>query len=546
MSKKMPSGFELLGRAALAAIVLLGTSSCGQEAAPVPPADPWSRVASARTSQAVLALDVDQQARHRAFADVLAAQLQARGVPGGALGIVQEGRLVFATGLGVKRAGSPDPVGPDTVFRVASTTKPLTAAMVMTLVQEGKVSLDAPITRYLPDLRLLPPFDPRRLTLRQLLSHTAGVPDYTEVDCAEGPGALAGWFAAHPNLVLWSPPGRLWSYSNLGFSLAGLAAEQAAGLPYRDLVERRVLQPFGMRTATFDVNEVMDRADYAEAHAGAGAPDITLGRCALLEPPGYMYASVRDLGKLSEGLLRGGAPVLKPWSLLQMAVPHASIQAPPDFFYGLGLLGFPFRGRLLIGHDGDLPGMHSAWLLVPEARFGVIVLVNSDGFPPIIGAIQAVNTFVELDDTPPPDWSTPPSDWGRYVGHYDGTPPEGGFPPYGLGRFDVELEGDQLFLTTPDDGARYQLMQQARDTFALYVGATPVGVTFWRDRTGQAEYVATRAGAARRAPPPAAPPAPPPASLRAAKVESPFARIAREHPQDSTLEILRALRQPAP
>jgi CubicO group peptidase (beta-lactamase class C family) len=535
-SKKIPSGFVLLARAALAATVLAASASCGGEAAPP-------------TSLTVRALDVDQQARYRVFADGLAAQLQASGVPGGALGIVQDGRLVFATGLGVKRAGGAEPVGSDTVFRVASTTKPLTAAMVMTLVQEGRVSLDAPVTRYLPGLRLLPPFDPRRLTLRQLLSHTAGVPDYTEIDCPEGPGALAGWFTEHPNLVLWSPPGRLWSYSNLGFTLAGLVAEQAAGLPYRELVERRVLEPFGMRTATFEVNEVMERADYAVAHADGGAPDITLGRCAILEPPGYMYASVRDLGRLSEGLLRGGGPALRPWSLLQMAVPRASTQVPPDTFYALGLMGLPYRGRLIVGHPGDLPGMHSAWWLVPEARFGVIVLVNGDGYSPTSAAIQAISTFVPLDDTPPPDWSTPPSDWGRYVGHYDGTPPEGAFPPYGLGRLDVELTGGQLFMTTRDDGVRYQMFQAARDAFVVVVGDTPVVVTFWRDRAGQAEYVATRFGHARRAvaPAPATPAGAAPSSVRRhITVEGPFARIARELPRDPALDILRALGHPTP
>ena len=525
------------GTPVLLAVLGFGLTSCGVDA-------PGTSTTTTPVTRPLVSPD-----RYRAFADVIAAQLQASGVPGGALGIIEQGRLVFATGLGVKRAGGTDAVGVDTVFRVASTTKPMTAAMIMSLVQEGRVSLDAPVTRYLPGLRLLPPFDPAKLTLRRLLSHTAAVPDYTEIACAEGPAALGDWFDAHPNLVLWSPPGRLWSYSNLGFSLAALVAERAAGLPYRDLVERRVLGPLGMRTATFDVDEVVATGDHAVAHAAAPL-DITLGRCALLEPPGYMYASVNDLARFSEALLRGGGPALRPWSLLQMALPQASTQAPPDAFYGLGLMTLPYKGRLLVGHPGDLPGMHSSWWLVPEARFGVIMLVNGDGYDPTAAAIQAVEAFVKLDrDIPPPDWSTSPADWVRYEGHYDGRVPEGAFPPFGLGLVTVALQGDQLILTTHDDGASYRLFQAARDTFVLLVGQTPVAVTFWRDGSGKAEYLATRAGHARRS---AAPPVitPPPTialrdpafrAFRALPAESVFERIAREYPLDPTLTAWRAL-----
>ena len=144
------------------------------------------------------AVTTETDGRYRAFADRIAAQLQAAGVPGGALGIVENGELVFATGMGVKKAGEAAPVGIDTVFRVASTTKTLTTAAIMTLAERHIVSLDAPVTRYVPELQLLPPFDPAGLTLRKLLSHTAGVPDYLELECAEGDGALAAWFAAHP------------------------------------------------------------------------------------------------------------------------------------------------------------------------------------------------------------------------------------------------------------------------------------------------------------------------------------------------------------
>jgi CubicO group peptidase (beta-lactamase class C family) len=469
---------------------------------------------------------------YRAFADHIAAELAAAGVPGGALGIVVDGRLAFATGLGVKDVTTGAPVGVDTVFRVASTSKSFTAATIMSLVDDGRVSLDAPVSRYLPELRLLPPHDPSRLTLRRLLSHTAGVPDYLEFECADGPDALGAWFAAHPNLTLWTPPGRLWSYSNLGTSLAGLVAERAAGAPFRQLVADHILAPLDMATATYDVDEVIANGDYAVAHPAGGPIDATLSRCALSDPPGYLYASVRDLARFTEALLAwGGGVVAPPW-LVQMALPHTSTQAPPDVFYGLGLFQQTYEGRLVVGHPGDLPGMHAAWWLVPGRRFGVIVLVNGDGYPPSRAAVQAIDTFLPAEPMPPTDWSTPPSDWQRYTGHYASTVGPGAFPPYGLGAVTVTLEGEQLFATL-DDGARYQLFQIARDTFYALSDGTPVVLTFWRGLFGRGEYIATRGGAARRTWLPA-----PVAKRAPAATEDAIRRIARQVPFDPTLALL--------
>jgi CubicO group peptidase (beta-lactamase class C family) len=470
------------------------------------------------------------EADYRAFADHIAAELAAAGVPGGALGLVVDGRLAFATGLGVKDAATGEPVGTDTVFRVASTSKTFTAAAVMSLVDGGAVSLDAPITRYLPELRLQPPHDPSRLTLRRLLSHTAGVPDYLEFECADGPDALSAWFAAHPDLTLWTPPGRLWSYSNLGYSLAGLVAERAAGVPFRQLVEDHILGPLGMATATFDVDEVIATGDHAAAHP-IDPIDATLSRCGLTDPPGYLYASVRDLGRFTEAMLAWGGGVVEPPSLVQMALPHTSTQAPPDAFYGLGLFQQRYNGMLVVGHPGDLPGMHSAWWMVPGRRFGVIVLVNGDGYPPTRAALQAIDAFLAPTPVPPTDWSTPPSDWQRYVGHYASTVLPGAFPPYGLGAVTVSLEGERLFATL-DDGSRYQLFQAVRDTFYALSDGTPVVLTFWRGLFGRGEYIASRGGAARRSW------LPPLASKRVGG-ENAIQRIARQVPFDPALALAR-------
>jgi CubicO group peptidase (beta-lactamase class C family) len=517
-----------IARLALASGVLV--SGCGDDGATVD-ADALMAAADGATGAGGQGAT---DARYQAFADHIAAELTAAGVPGGALAIIDQGRVAFTAGLGVKEAGTDHRVGLDTVFRIASTTKTFTALTAMSLAEDGALSLDAPITRYLPELRLLPPNDPSRITLRRLLSHTAGVPDYLEIECGEGPTALGDWFAAHPTLTLWSPPGRLWSYSNLGYSLAGLVTERAGGAAYRDLVEDRILEPLGLATATFDVDEVIAGGDYALAHPTDVPADATLTRCALTEPPGYLYASIRDLARFSEALLAWGEGVVAPESLIQMALPHRSTQAPPDVWYGLGLLETTYNGKRIVGHPGDLFGMHSAWWLVPGERFGVVVLVNGDGYPPTRAALQAIDAFLTTTPTPPTDWSTPPSDWQRYVGRYDGRVPAGAFPPDGLGMVEITLEAERLFATI-EDGSRYELFQAARDAFFVVVDGQQVVLTFWRGLFGRAEYIATRAGAAHRTWLPAAAPRITGPAIRPAAGDNPFRRIARTVPADPLL-----------
>ena len=181
--------------------------------------------------------------RFRDLLDVYRAQLDAAGVPGGALAIIRDGELAFAEGVGVRRQGSDESVDADTLFRVASTSKVVTAATLMALSEDGLVDLNAPITDYIPELSLLPPHDPSTIAVEHLLSHSAGIPDYFHLfECDATPGALARFFADRPNLTQWSPSGRLHNYSNLGYSLAALVAESASGQTFAALVEDRILR----------------------------------------------------------------------------------------------------------------------------------------------------------------------------------------------------------------------------------------------------------------------------------------------------------------
>jgi CubicO group peptidase (beta-lactamase class C family) len=436
------------------------------------------------------------EARYLAIRDRLARELAASGVPGGALAIIENGQLRHASGVGVKQAGATDPVDGDTRFRIGSITKTFTATLAAQLAAERKLSLDAPIVKYVPELHLAPQHDPRAITLRQLLSHTAGVPDHVEWTCEDGPGELGRWFAEHPNLTLWSPPGRLWNYSNLGYSLAGLAIERAAGMPFRELASARIFAPLGLSSMTFD-SDVAIAGNHAVATTADDSLDYTSAECALTDPPGYLWSSVRDLGRFVETLLfkrdyfdRRVAP--------QLRSAIASTQAPPDLYYGLGLMLSRRQHVTTVGHNGGLPGYRSAFMAAPERGTAVVILINGEGYDPLAGALRALDDLLALPAEAPRDWSTEPSDWARYVGVYSEAADAGAFPEPQIGTVAVELEADKLYLRIEGEAERFALTQYARDTWIVTVEGAPVLLTFIRDRRGHVEYIATRLGVVRR------------------------------------------------
>jgi CubicO group peptidase (beta-lactamase class C family) len=435
---------------------------------------------------------------YQAIASGMAEQLARAGVPGGALAIVEGNRLRFATGVGVKQAGGSEPVDADSLFRIGSITKTFTAALAVQLASEHVVSLDVPITRYVPELQLQAPHDPRRISLRMLLSHTSGIPEYTEFECSTEEGALAAWFADHPNLTLWTPPGRLFSYSNLGYSLAGLVLERAAGAPYAQLVEELVLEPLGLDAMTYDVAEA-NAGNHASGFSPEFELDPTTMACALCEPPGFLWSSARDLARFASTLLRGGDHVLDARGLKQMQAPQAIMDPSGRNAYGLGLVSTMVRGVRVVYHDGGMPGYHAAMWLVPERDAAVVVLLNGDNAEPNALAAAALAELLDLPPQQPVDGATPPSAWVDYLGVYDEGQPETAFPEPWIGALHVDLEGEQLFLRDAEDSERILLEQIAGDVWLAHVEDDfVIPITFWRDRRGRVEYIASRWGALHR------------------------------------------------
>jgi CubicO group peptidase (beta-lactamase class C family) len=196
-------------------------------------------------------------------------RVRRHGLPGLALGVVEGDRIVHLRGYGA--ADSARPVTPQTPFLLASVSKPLTATAVMQLVEAGRVELDAPVVRYLPDFRMADPDASARITVRHLLQHTSGLP-LTACDTRAEAATLAEYAAELRTVALAAEPGARHRYCSGNYNLLGRVVEVVSGQPFGDYMQRQVFAPLAMRHAFAD-ERAAQRAGLARGHrCSSGRP----------------------------------------------------------------------------------------------------------------------------------------------------------------------------------------------------------------------------------------------------------------------------------
>lgn len=314
-------------------------------------------------------------------------------LPGAAIAVVVEGRLVTARGYGVREQGRPGRVDGNTIFDVASITKSFTAAAIGILVDEGRMAWDDPVRRHLPTLAFPDPYRTENVTVRDLLCHRVGL----------RPTNRAWYFTAVSRkdllglvrLMAEAAPFRTrFSYWNVGYAIAGEAAAAAAGASWEDLVTRRLLVPLGMKRSVVDFAAVSRMENVAVGHAWIDGAQVVIPRETNRQstaPAGVLHASAADLARwmsfhLGDGTFEGRR-ILKEETLDEMHIAQFVQPARRAFresrglrwfpAYGLGWQVFDERGHPLLWHSGNGDG-HLAYLaLLPEKKLGVVVLVNS-------------------------------------------------------------------------------------------------------------------------------------------------------------------------
>ncbi len=356
-----------------------------------------------------------------------------RDQPGASVAVVDRQGAVWTRGYGLANRERGIAADADTIYRIASISKVFTSIAVMQLRDAGAVSLDAPLSTYLPWFSIqgetgsdVP------VTLRGILTHTSGLPRE-----AAFPYWEENEFPTHDEIVhtipsqeLAHPAATRWKYSNLGFTLAGEVIEAVSGKSYSDYLNELILGPLGMESTAVEVPEKL--RDRLAVGYGRRFPEI--GRAVRpfsdlkgVTAAGGLCSSVRDLSRFAAFLLNPSAnpDVLRPATLRQMQRVH---WLRPDWRGGWGLgFGITRQGeRDLVGHGGWLAGYQSALSTCPSEGLAVIALCNSDDSLPYIGTTESVAdrlwkwpaaAAAEAVRAPVPD-PTPEPHWQAFTGRY--------------------------------------------------------------------------------------------------------------------------------
>ena len=380
---------------------------------------------SAATAQSAEALFSELDAK-------VEAAMQEYRIPGVAVAVYYQGQE-HVRGYGVTNVDYPQPVDGDTLFRIGSVTKTFTGTTVMRLVEQGRLDLDAPVRTYLPDLRLADETVAARITVRQLLNHSAGWLGEYYPDFGRGDDALTKYAAGLEQLPQMTPLGQVFAYNNASVVLAGSVIEAVADRSYEDAVRELLLAPLGLDHTDFFSDQIIGY-NIAASHALIeGVPSVQPALWPLwrsLHPTGGLISSARDLMRYARfhlGELTGtdGPPLLSPAALQAMRSP---LGPPGTYTFEIDGVGVNWmlrptaEGVSVVQWDGDWPGQHAGFAFVPERGFALALLTNANSGPllrtDLLDGDWALSRFAGLHSRPAVPLTLTPAQLAPYEGEY--------------------------------------------------------------------------------------------------------------------------------
>lgn len=321
-----------------------------------------------------------------ALDSLVVAELARTRTPGAQVAVVANGTLVYSRGFGIADIETGRTVTDRTLFRVGSVTKMFTAATLTQLAADGKLDLQVPISTYVPELA------GKRVgavTTHQLLTHSAGWLDNAVAYGRMGEGALGEVMREVGDTLFFTAPGRVISYSNPGYSMAGYVAETAAKQRFGASVDQLVLRNMGMPHATFRPLEVMTR-DFSQGHVGQPANPGSVVRPFTENTAqwaaGFLFASAGEVARFTMALMDGGMldgrRVLAEDAVRRMTTGHQVVPGNATMKYGYGLMvGTSSTGERIWQHGGAINGFDAQVTMFPARKLAVIVLDNRGGAP---------------------------------------------------------------------------------------------------------------------------------------------------------------------
>jgi CubicO group peptidase (beta-lactamase class C family) len=346
--------------------------------------------------------------------------LKAFEAPGAAIVVVHNDKIVYLKGFGVRQLGKDEPVTPDTVFQIASCTKAFLAMLIAMLTGEGRIDWDDPVRRHVAYFQLSDPLADRNVTIRDLLCHRTGLSRH-DILWYKAPWGPDESVRRVGKVKLTTSFRSHWEYANIPFMAAGLAASAADKRPLHESFKKRIFEPLGMAGTTARAADFPDLANHSAAHRHDDKDKVEVFPPLLIDGSGAgeICASARDLGQwlrfqLAEGAINGKRlvplkhfremhtpqMVVKLDERLKLMIPD---HATSHLSYGLGWFIQNYKGKTMLAHGGSLPGFRTQTVLIPEAKFGVVVLTNLSGtFLP-----ESVSRTVvdECLDLPRKDWN---------------------------------------------------------------------------------------------------------------------------------------------
>ena len=375
-----------------------------------------------------------------------------KNLPALSIALIDDQRVVWAKGFGFQDRAKTIPATADTVYRVGSVSKLFTDVAVMQLVEDGKLALDEPVTKYLPEFKPKTKPEHKPITLRMLMAHRSGLVREPPVGNYFDPTGttLAATVASLNGVPLVYAPEERTKYSNAAIAVVGYALEKTAGDPFASVVQKRVLDPLEMKSSSFvptaDAKKRLADAVMWTYHGREfPAPTFELG----MAPAGCMYSTVLDLAKFASCLFAGGGPVLKPSTLEKMFAPQFG-----ESGFGLGFAVGDLDGIKEVSHGGAVYGFATSWSILPSEKLGVVVVCSRDVANGVVGRISN-DAFRQMlaakagKPLPKIARSTPlPPDEARLL---VGTYSSGG------SWLELEESAGRLFLTLGRGGTRYQM-----------------------------------------------------------------------------------------
>ena len=369
----------------------------------------------------VMAVNAPAQAIDAAGIDkIVEDALKAWQVPGASIAIVQGDKVVHLKGYGVKEQGTTNPVTPDTLFAIGSTSKAFTTTAMAMLVDEGKMKWDDPVRKHVEFFRLSDPLASEQVTLRDIITHRTGLARH-DLLWYRSPWSREEIIRRIGSVKLTRPFRSVWQYQNIMYATAGYAVGAASKSSWEEFVQKRIFDPLGMTGANFSATVAEKAPDHASPHIKGSDGRVTVIPWFNLDnagPAGSINAGARDMSKwvrfqLGNGTFEGkrlvSASNMAEMHTPQMVVPvdEAAYPYTNMMSYGMAWFIHDYHGQLMIAHTGGIDGFRARVVLLPKQKIGIVILTNSSvGTSSASMHVAATNSIVDLLlGLPKTDWN---------------------------------------------------------------------------------------------------------------------------------------------